>query len=85
MLTHTKDSFSIPPSRHETRRILQKAIRLAKTTANATRPTVRAPLLRVFFLQGLLLFWGTALSVTLAGAGFGCFKLFAWGWKSLRM
>ena len=58
------------------------AAHLAKTKrlANRSRPAVAVPVLRVFFLQGLFLFWGSALTCTLAGLSFGAFKLSHWAW-----
>ncbi|CBQ73802.1 conserved hypothetical protein [Sporisorium reilianum SRZ2] len=58
------------------------ASHLAKTKrmANRSRPAVAVPVLRVFFLQGLFLFWGSALTCTLAGLSFGAFKLSHWAW-----
>ncbi|SNX82164.1 uncharacterized protein MEPE_00870 [Melanopsichium pennsylvanicum] len=65
--------------------ILKKALadHLAKTKrlANRSRPAISLPILRVFFLQGLFLFWGSALTCTLAGLGFSVFKLSRWAWS----
>lgn len=58
------------------------AAHLAKTKrlANKSRPYVAAPVLRVFFLQGLFLFWGSALTGILAGLSYGAFKVGHWAW-----
>lgn len=58
------------------------AVHLAKTKrlVKRSRPTVSAPILRVFFLQGLFLFWGSALTCTLGGISYGAFKLSHWAW-----
>ena len=58
------------------------AVHLAKTKrlVQRSRPTVAVPVLRVFFLQGLFLFWGSALTCVLGGLSFGAFKLSHWAW-----
>jgi len=58
------------------------ALHIAKTKrmVQRSRPTVAVPVLRVFFLQGLFLFWASALTCTLAGVGIGAFKLSHWAW-----
>ncbi|PWY97387.1 hypothetical protein BCV70DRAFT_202900 [Testicularia cyperi] len=72
-------------SHHQKQQLVRKALalRLAKTKklANKTRPTVSAPLLRVFFLQGLFLFWGTAFSGILLGLGYGTFRVSRWAYQ----
>ncbi|KAJ1022419.1 hypothetical protein NDA16_003408 [Ustilago loliicola] len=58
------------------------AAHLSKTKrlANKSRPYVAVPVLRVFFLQGLFLFWGSALTGISAGLSYGAFKVGHWAW-----
>lgn len=62
------------------KKALASHIAKTKRLASRSRPAVAVPVLRVFFLQGLFLFWGSALTCTLAGLSFGAFKLSHWAW-----
>ncbi|SPO25642.1 uncharacterized protein UTRI_03007 [Ustilago trichophora] len=62
------------------KRSLAKQLARTKRLADRSRPTVSLPILRVFFLQGLFLFWGSALTCTLVGLSVGAFKLSHWAW-----
>lgn len=79
----SRSSLSSAPTdqrRTAVKRALAKHLAKTKRLANRSRPAVALPLLRVFFLQGLFLFWGSALTCTLAGLGVGAFKLSHWAW-----
>ncbi|SPO34930.1 uncharacterized protein PSFLO_00401 [Pseudozyma flocculosa] len=61
-----------------TRKALEKQINKTRRLVKASRAHVKLPLLRVFFLQGLFLFWGSVLGGSVLGGLYALFRVGRW-------